>query len=307
MGPQLCRLGGGLHVRDRMTQNDGSFEFRDCQSEESGGGAYVHDMQQSGTMDFEQCSSSSGGGMYVDGSYDLKSAGTAVFSHCEASSDGGGLWVKRCAAAGRLAFHHCGATRGGGLLAVTMNATELQLHHCRANESGADGEFCRGLSLTLDTVRFENCTAARATAMEARQVTVKLLELRDTFDSAILAQGVSAGDSVDSELDCTALRECRLLAPEPKLPGLRCGLGAGVATTAPFGCVAPGLNWRWEMGWVVVVPLSDMACAEGYTQVQNVTSGACLPCPAGAALCHAARIQMKPGHLDAASDVRALR
>ena len=60
------------------------------------------------------------------------------------------------------------------------------------------------------------------------------------MQSAVPSFGAEAKDS---DVDCSQLRECRLIVTSsaPKLGGFRCSLGAGVAQHPDFGCLE---TWR---------------------------------------------------------------
>lgn len=52
-------------------------------------------------------------------------------------------------------------------------------------------------------------------------------------------QVLVAAEAKDSDMDCSQLRECRLIVTSsaPKLGGFQCRLGAGVAQHPAFGCL----------------------------------------------------------------------
>lgn len=171
----------------------------------------------------------------------------------------------------------------------------MNFHECRATEAGG-GLLLQGLEgSSVDRFRAENCSAARASAIQARNLTIKSLVLVDTFNQTVDAVSLKVSTTsfhvsgtkpdlsmevvdlqIDSDVDCSKLRECRLVVTSsaPKLGGFQCSLGAGVAEHPAFGC---------------------LACPEGYTQIESVTNGPCRHCPEGAFLCHAAKIQMMDG------------
>eukprot|EP00435_Cladocopium_sp_Y103_P067964 s503_g30.t2 len=297
--------GGGLYVESFMTQNNGTMEFKNCSSEENGGGLFVDAFftQNNGRMEFKNCSSAeNGGGMYMPGKYDIR-RGAAVFQHCVAKENGGGLWVHEFQQKAPVYFNNCFAALGGGLDAYMVNGTQpLHFHECQAKEAGG-GIHIHGLEGSrLDNIHFEACRAGRASAIQARNLTITSLVLVDTFNQTVDAVSLKVSTAsfqvsegtrpalsmeaadlqIDSDVDCSQLRECRLIVTStsstsvPKLDGFQCSLGAGVAQHPAFGC---------------------LACPEGYTQIENVTNGPCRQCPKGASLCHAAKIQMMHGFM----------
>ncbi|CAE7351307.1 unnamed protein product [Symbiodinium sp. CCMP2592] len=281
--------GGCVYIDQGDLIVKGNASMENCSSLGSGGGLLMGRggvRQQAGSnLSFRHCSArgGNGGGMSA---YSFASQGFAEFASCAASSgggSGGGFYISSGhgtiqQSRGRMSFTNCTAgQRGGGFYlgsAVPGSLRDISFDRCSTD--GDAGTFYAESRV----LNVSNLTIFEPRSVDFDIISEGKLALQDLHlhsRNRKFGMGIWAGSLDAGTVNCTLLKWCSLVAPEPHVHHLHCPPGTGIQGGDNFS--------------------NCSVCEDNFTALSGDTQSKCVPCPTHNDFCYADKFKMTPGHM----------
>lgn len=268
--------------------------MENCSSLGSGGGLLMGSggvRQQAGSsLSFRHCSArgGNGGGMSA---YSFASEGFTEFASCAASSgggSGGGFYISGNGtiqqSGGRMSLINCTAgQRGGGFyLGSTVPGCLRDISFDRCGTDGDAGTFfSKSPSLNVSNLTVLEPRSVDFDIISEGKLALQDLHLRSR--SRKFGMGIMAGSLHAGTVNCTLLKWCSLVAPEPHVDHLHCPPGTGIQGGDNFS--------------------NCSVCEDNFTMLPGDTESKCVPCPTHNDFCYADKFKMTPGHMVQKPDI----
>ncbi|CAE7245086.1 unnamed protein product [Symbiodinium necroappetens] len=316
-------VGGGIWMQKNMTVGSSVVLSKcNAHSSDVGGGCVYIDQGEltvKGNASMENCSSlGSGGGLLMGSGGVRQQAGSSLsFRHCSArGGNGGGMSAYSFASEGFTEFASCAASSGGsgggfyissGHGTIQQSGGRMSLINCTAGQRG--GGFYLGSTVPgcLRDISFDRCgtdgdagtfytkspvlNVSNLTVLEPRSVDFDIisegkLALQDLHlrsRNRKFGMGIMAGSLHAGTVNCTLLRWCSLVAPEPHVDHLHCPPGTGIQGGDDSS--------------------NCLVCKDNFTMLPGDTQSKCVPCPTHSDFCYADKFKMTPGHMVQKADI----